>query len=219
MKYQAPFAAVVLAFTLSLTWTCASAQTASNNPMDGVGVAHNSYAGCVVAQDPRSQRSPVEVMINECGYPTVRPRAEAIAYYTAFVEQAHTDRALSLTANLAPYRKHFSAAQYAYFENAERILATSRDADEADRKLVDLENAAVAQLGRSDTDKVVLGGLSTLRRSLQLWGHSSVVTAGPIEIAAADAAGFVVGFLLATENKLEAAVANAVEQSVKAALR
>ena len=32
------FAAVVLAFTLSLTCTCASAQTASNNPMDGVGV-------------------------------------------------------------------------------------------------------------------------------------------------------------------------------------
>ncbi|QWF16494.1 hypothetical protein [Lysobacter capsici] len=219
MKYPAPFAAVALASALVLTCTSAFAQAPSNNPMDGVGVAHNSYAGCVVAQDPRSQRNPVEVMINECGYQTQRPRDEAIAYYTAFVEQAHTDRALSLTANLAPYRKHFSAAQYAYFENAERILATSRDAAEASRKLVDLENAAVNHLARGDTDRAVLGGLSTLRHSLELWGNSSVVTAGPIEVAAADAAGFVVGFMMATENKLEAAVANAVAQSVAAALR
>lgn len=215
MKYLAPFATVALA----LACTSAFAQTPSNNPMDGVGVAHNSYAGCVVAQDPRGQRNPVEVMIDECGYQTQRPRDEAVAYYTAFVEQAHTDRALSLTANLAAQRKHFSAAQYAYFENAERILATSRDAADAGRKLVDLENTAVTRLGRSDTDQAVLGGLSTLRHSLELWGNSSVVTAGPIEVAAADAAGFVVGFMMATENRLEAAVANAVAQSVAAALR
>lgn len=223
----------LLAISLILaSFSCAatglqSPQSPSANPMDGAGVSHNAYASCIVTRDPQLQRPMLEVMVYDCGYPTDGAPVQFIQNYTAFVGQLQSNPDLTAAENLRQYRASFSTTQFAFIEAMDDIFANSNTAAEASARLAQLEQDALNALGRSETDLVVLGGVSTARHSLDLWArdiadgtlgnsNSQTMIGRGWRIALADASGFMQGFLSAKDHKLEAGIVNGIIKSLDA---
>ncbi|MGH8081402.1 MAG: hypothetical protein ACREP7_12585 [Lysobacter sp.] len=170
MKHAACLLAVALASCClpALAEPAQSPWGPSNNPMNGAGVAHNAYLGCLLARNPNGERSMLEVLVYDCGLPVDGARDEYVAQYKDYFDQEHTHKDKSLAEDLDPYRSRYSPVQFSYFEAIDRIFATAANLDEVGSKLAALENQAVASLARSETDLSVLGAVSVSRASLQL---------------------------------------------------
>ncbi|QWF16936.1 hypothetical protein [Lysobacter capsici] len=171
MKYTACFFAAALA-AVTLAAPAAEPQSPwgpSNNPMNGAGVAHNAYLGCMLARDPTGQRSPLEVLVYDCGMPVEGARDAYVAQNKDFFNQSHFNADKSLSENLDPYRSRYSAAQFSYIQGIDQIFATAASLSEVESKLAALEDHAVASLARGPADLQILGGVSVTRASLQQW--------------------------------------------------
>ncbi len=147
-----------------------SAEKYSDNPMNGVGVAHNAYAGCMAANySPTGKPTPVEVVVYTCGMPTDGDPEEFIRKHTEMANATRPDPKLSLAEGLKPYREQYNEQQFAYFEYMDRVLTNAKSPEEADKGLKDIEAQAIKALGRTDGDLAVLGVISTGRHSIELW--------------------------------------------------
>jgi hypothetical protein len=147
-----------------------SAEKYSENPMDGVGVAHNAYAGCMAANyDQSGKPTPVEVVVYRCGIPTQGAPEEFIRKHTDMANSTRPDPKLSFVENMKRYREDYNAQQFAYFDYINKVLIGSTSPEEADRGLKALEDQAIKELGRTDGDLAVLGVISTGRHSIELW--------------------------------------------------
>jgi len=206
MNYRIP----LLAFGFSLISLPAfcqnlvSSEKYSENPMDGVGVAHNAYAGCMAANYASTGKpTPVEVLVYNCGIPTGGAPEEFIRKFTDMADSTRPDPKLSLADNMKPYRDFYNEQQFAYFGYIDKVLTGSTDAQSADRGLKALEDQAIKELGRSDGDLAVLGAISTGRHSLELWtqdrplGNANARLGIPWEaigaVVSADIGGFASG--------------------------
>lgn len=206
MKMQSVAVAIGLSL-VSLPGFCqglVSSEKYSDNPMNGVGVAHNAYAGCIATvYDPKGKTTPIELLVYRCGFPTQGAPEAFITKYGQLVDQSAGDPKLSLVANLKPYRASFSEEQFSYFEDIDQILGTAKDPEDADRLLKTLEQQAAKALGRADSDLTVLGAISTTRHSLELWSQDQVATASStqrgfpwqliVEVVVADVSGYASG--------------------------
>ncbi|BDU19681.1 hypothetical protein [Dyella sp. GSA-30] len=154
------------AFSQSLV----SSEKYSDNPMDGVGVAHNAYAGCMAANyDQTGKTTPIEVVVYRCGIPTQGDPEAFIRKYTDMANNTRPDPKLSFVENMNRYRENYNAQQFSYFERIDKVLVGSTSPEEADRGLKALEDQAIKELGRTDGDLAVLGVISTGRHSIELW--------------------------------------------------
>jgi hypothetical protein len=206
MNYRSSLLAIGLSL-VSLPAFCqsfVSSEKYSDNPMDGVGVAHNAYAGCMAANySPTGKPTPIEVVVYTCGMPTDGSPEAFIAKHTDLANNTRPDPKLSFAGNMKPYRDYYNDQQFAYFEYVDRALATSTNAEEADGRLKEIEAQAIKDLGRTDGDLAVLGVISTGRHSLELWTKDRPLGAGTAsrgipweaiaEVVGADMSGYAGG--------------------------
>jgi len=199
-----------------------SSEPYSDNPMNGVGVAHNAYSGCM-ADNRGAGGAPVEVLAYHCGVQHDGKPEEFVRTYGELAKKTRTDTRLSIAENLRGHRASFGEEQFSYFEDMDQILAEARSAEEADAGLKALEAQAVKNLGRKDNDLAVLGAISTARHSLELWTKdrplepSASGRAFPwIAVVVADLTGYVNGVKACGGIKLCGYI-NAAIQSVSTA--
>lgn len=202
MRYR--LAAISVALSLiswsSFAQTFVSDEAYSDNPMHGVGVAHNAYAGCAALHyQPGQGGSPIEALVRQCGYPTGGSEEDFIRRQNALLSSSLDAGDAPLAEGLRAYRAAFSDEQFAYFEDIDSIFASTTDAATADRLLKTLETQAIRGLGRSDQDLTVLGAISTARHSLELWTRNGDARGATTQrarwpkIFVADVRGFVIG--------------------------
>ncbi len=199
-----------------------SSEPYSDNPMHGVGVAHNAYAGCIAANRDAGG-SYAQLLAYRCGAPTDGKPEEFVRTYDELAKKTQSDPRLSMAENLRGHRASFGEEQFSYFEDVDRILAEARSADEADEGLKRLEAQAVKDLGRKENDLAVLGAISTARHSLELWSKDYPLEPNAsgrafpwLQVVIADATGYVNGVKACGGIKLCGFI-NAAIQSVSAA--
>ncbi|MGJ7901576.1 hypothetical protein [Lysobacter sp. 1R34A] len=142
----------------------------AGNPMDHVGVEHNAYLGCLMAQAAggASKGSELEDLVVLCGYRPEGSAEEFVARYTPFLP---TQREPSFGERVAPYRQYFSTVEYALLTRIDAALSSqAQSAAEMDKALAEIESEAIAKLDpKSQGGQAVLGGISTARHSLEYW--------------------------------------------------
>lgn len=136
------------------------------NPMDQVGIEHNAYLGCLMADEgkmPSLQR-----LVERCGY---RPDGSVDDFIKTYQPFMPTSTSASYRERLAPYRGQFTSAEYAFVDRIDAALSPTAQSPEAiDEQLAKLEAEALAQLGDKSTGaRAILGSLSTARHSLAFW--------------------------------------------------
>jgi hypothetical protein len=144
----------------------ASAENPSINPAGSVGETHNVYLECLSKVAPEGTRDEMlQAVVKDCGYEPGVSFEEFVKQADALLPREYTD---SLTEMVGPHRARYSDKQFAYMLQAERILQT-QSPEEAAGSLAKLEEDAVRNLGREQSDLEVLGGLSTARHSTYYW--------------------------------------------------
>ncbi|MGH8080755.1 MAG: hypothetical protein ACREP7_09275 [Lysobacter sp.] len=165
---------------------CACAPAFAGNPMERVGVEHNAYLGCLVAQGDNGARkgSSLEDVVDLCGYKPEGSREEFIGKYASYMP---TDRDLRFGERVAPYRKRFDSREAAFLDRIDRALSSdAQSAAEIDAELTKIENEAIAQLdAKRPGSQAVLAGLSTARHSLEFWNkrYDVEAPAGQVQTA------------------------------------
>ncbi|MFK3650388.1 hypothetical protein ACI2IY_18425 [Lysobacter enzymogenes] len=154
-----------IALALALAAGFSSSAWAAN-PMDKVGIEHNAYLSCLMADEgkmPTLQR-----LIDRCGYRPDSKPDEFVRTYQPFMPK---DTTSTYAERLAPYRAQFSAAEYAFVERIDQVLSPqAQSPEEIDEGLAKLEAQALAQLGDKSTGaRAILGSLSVARHSLAYW--------------------------------------------------
>lgn len=154
-----------IALALALAAGFSSSAWAAN-PMDRVGVEHNAYLSCLMADEgkiPSLQR-----LIDRCGY---RPESKPEEFVRAYEPFMPKDAKSTYAERVAPYRANFSEAEYAFVERIDAALSTqAKSPEELDKALDKLEAQALAQLGDKSTGaRAILASLSTARHSLAFW--------------------------------------------------
>ncbi|WP_363800084.1 hypothetical protein ABU614_08645 [Lysobacter firmicutimachus] len=201
MKLLATSLSIALSLA-SLPGACQSFPSSENysyNPMHGVGVAHNAYAGCLIVNYAGGgELALADSLVRKCGARKDEDAEEFVREYAQIAGSLRPDPRLTLADNLRSLHSRFDPAQFAYFEDIDRVFAGAVDPEAASRELKALEAKAIGQLGRSDGDLEVLAAIATARYSLELWSRQRplVTTAGrsfPWEVVAADVAGLLLG--------------------------
>lgn len=164
----------------------ACAPALAGNPQDRVGVEHNAYLGCLVAQGDNGTRkgTSLEDVVDLCGYKPEGSREEFLAKYSQYMP---TQRDLRFGERVAPFRKYFDAREAAFLDRIDKALSTdAQSAAEIDAQLAKIENEAVAQLDpKRQGAQAVLAGLSTARHSLEFWNkrYDIEAPAGQVQTA------------------------------------
>ncbi|QQP94426.1 hypothetical protein [Lysobacter enzymogenes] len=143
-----------------------SGSALAGNPLDNVGVEHNAYLGCLMADG--SQPPSLELLVTRCGY---RPQGTVADFVRTYQPYMPTNPNLSYSQRIAPYASQFTPAEYAFVKRIEAALSPqAQSPEEIDRALAALETQALAQLGdKSPGARGILASLSTARHSLQFW--------------------------------------------------
>ncbi|SDW05898.1 hypothetical protein [Lysobacter enzymogenes] len=143
-----------------------SSAAAAGNPLDNVGVEHNAYLGCLMAD--ASQPPSLQLLVSRCGY---RPQGSVEDFIKTFQPYMPTSASLSYSQRIEPYRSQFTAGEYAFVKRIEAALSPqAQSPEEIDRALAALEAQALAQLGdKSQGARGILASLSVARHSLQFW--------------------------------------------------
>ncbi|MEH6419420.1 hypothetical protein [Pseudomonas sp. CGJS7] len=156
-----------LSATLALALgACFSSSAWAGNPLDNVGVEHNAYLGCLMADG--APPPSLELLVTRCGY---RPQGSVSDFIRTYQPYMPTEARSTYSQRVAPYRTQFTPAEYAFVAKIERALSPqAQSPEEIDRALAALEDQALAQLGdKSPGARGILASLSTARHSLQFW--------------------------------------------------
>lgn len=169
---------------------------AAGNPMDSVGEQHNAFLACLLKNDPDGRMDPFHVIIDVCGLEAGASGDEFSKVYSPLIP---SNPLAPLAEQIAPVRREFSDAQYAYLAKMEEILSTQTP-EQAAKSLDALESSAVRSLKRENADLAVLSGLATARHSLQFWTGGTSGGTPPVamkakwwQVVLGDVAGGIVG--------------------------
>lgn len=166
-------AASVLILT-ALIATPASAQ----NPMDASGAASVAYLDCVLKAGPSKIDEALVALVDKCGHKIDQPIEEFVAETLAVLPD---DPKASITEQLEPVRKRYTEQQFSYFVELDRIVQTSKSIEELGLRLAELEQKAIADLGRSPQDLKVLEALSVAQYGFEFasnYGESGFAAKG-----------------------------------------
>ncbi|BAV96010.1 hypothetical protein [Lysobacter enzymogenes] len=154
-----------IALALALAAGFASPAWAAN-PMDKVGIEHNAYLGCLMADEGKMPT--LKRLVDRCGY---RPEGSVDDFIRTYEPFMPKDTTSTYRERLAPYRAQFTAAEYAFVDRIDAALSPqAQSPEEIDKALAELETQALAQLGDKSTGaRAILGSLSTARHSLEYW--------------------------------------------------
>ena len=171
---------------------------AADNPMDTFGIQHNLYLGCLHDIGATSAES-LALLVDKCGYEPGISRE-------AFIKQGQPildlDPMRPLAEKMAPYRRHYSAYEFSFFERMDGVVRTAKDLPQAEAMYADLEREAIDKLDPKTTSGAnVLAGLSVARHSLRYWQDYAAKTDPKgkkkwwhwVVIGLADVAGGVLG--------------------------
>ncbi len=171
----------------------------AGNPMERVGIEHNVYLGCLMRENSNQNIPALARLVDECGLRVGMSTDAFVALYQPQLNQNYDD---SVIRQVARYRSEFTAEQFAYFEQIDRIFSTASNEEEIQSQLARLESHAIANLGsKSRAEQAVFAGLSTAQYSLQFWTERGgdaprAQKAKWWQIVLSDLAGAVVGTLL-----------------------
>lgn len=156
----------ILAATLLAVGTSISAAPAiAGNPADEAGEQHNIYLDCLFKANATGTGIP-KALIESCGYDPSIPDEEFIKYLLDFLEIE--DQPLSVV--MEPVRDQYTDYEFAFFGRMDEIGLQAASFAEADAKLGQLEEEAVAKLDpKSHSGRIILGGLSVSRHSVRFW--------------------------------------------------
>jgi hypothetical protein len=142
---------------------------ADGNPLDRVGIEHNVYLGCLMRDGGDTTVSPLQRVVEECGYKPGISTDDFAARYSSLVD---TDPFKTVAERMGPYRESYTDYQFSFFERIDRVIATAQDQAEADAMFAQLEKEASARLTTDTTaEQSILAALSTARHSLQYWSQ------------------------------------------------
>lgn len=169
----------------------------AGNPMERVGIEHNVYLGCLMRPKTDHDIPALARVVDECGLRVGTSTEEFVAQYQPLMNSNYGD---SVVGQVARYRSLFTAEQFAYFEQIDRIFASANNEEEIKSQLARLESHAIANLGsKSRAEQAVFAGLSTAQYSLEFWTerHSELPSKAKWwQIVLSDLAGAVVGTAL-----------------------
>lgn len=171
----------------------------AGNPMEHIGIEHNVYLGCLMRANSDQNIPALARVVDECGLRVGTSTEEFVAYYQPRLNSNYDD---SVVQQVARYRSLFTAEQFAYFEQIDRIFATASNETEILSQLARLESHAIATLGtKSRAEQAVFAGLTTAQYSLKFWAERNgdaprLMKAKWWQIVLSDLAGAVVGTAL-----------------------
>lgn len=186
-KTRTRIASLTLAFLLASLWTPAFAARRtwtrtpavperlalaeeSSNPLDSVGIQHNVYLGCLMNNGGDPSVSPLQRVVEECGFDPETGVEEFVATYSPLVE---ADPYLTVAERMAPYREAYTDYQFSYFDRIDEVIAVAEDQARADAMFAELENEAIQNLTtETAAEQSVFAALSTARHSLAYWSEN-----------------------------------------------
>lgn len=143
---------------------------ASGNPLDSVGIQHNVYLGCLMNNGGDPSVSPLQRVVEECGFDPGTGTEEFVARYSSLIE---ADPYLTVAERMAPYRESYTDYQFSYFERIDEVIAVAEDQARADAMFAALEDEAIQQLTtETAAERSVFAALSTARHSLAYWSQN-----------------------------------------------
>jgi hypothetical protein len=144
------------------------------NPLDSVGVEHNVYLGCLMRDGGDPKVSPLQRLVEKCGFDPGTSTEEFVATYSPLVE---LDPYLTVAERLMPYKEAYTPYQFSYFTRIDQVIASAQNAAEADAMFAKLENEAIARLTtRTTAERSIFAALSIARHSLQYWTQATGIT-------------------------------------------
>ncbi len=185
-KTRTRIASLTLAFLLASLWTPAFAarrtgtrtlaaserlalSEESGNPLDSVGIQHNVYLGCLMNNGGDPSVSPLQRVVEECGFDPGTGIEEFVATYSSLVE---ADPYLTVAERMEPYREAYTDYQFSYFHRIDEVIAVAEDQARADAMFAQLESEAIEQLTtETAAEQSIFAALSTARHSLEYWAE------------------------------------------------
>lgn len=137
------------------------------NPLDNVGVEHNVYLACLMRDGSDQSVSPLQRVVEECGFKPETSTEDFVATYSPLVE---ADPYLTVVERMSPYRDSYTDYQFSFFERIDDVLAGATSQEEADAMFARLESEAIQNLSTSTrAEQSIFAALSTARHSLKYW--------------------------------------------------
>lgn len=138
-----------------------------SNPLDSVGTEHNVYLGCLMRNGGDPNKSPLQRVVEECGFDPGTSTDEFVERYSSLVG---ADPYLTVVERMARYREAYTDYQFSYFERIDEILASAENQAEADAAFAQLEKEAAERLTtKTAAEQSIFAALSTARHSLDYW--------------------------------------------------
>jgi len=167
---------------LVLTGTPASA--GGGNPLDSVGVEHNVYLGCLMRNGGDPNVSPLQRVVEECGFDPGTSTEEFVATYSPLVE---ADPRLTVAERMRPYQAAYTSYQFSYFTRIDQVIANAQSAAAADAMFAQLEAEAIDRLTtRTAAEQSIFAALSVARHSLKYWTQATGITGAAVGAAKPD---------------------------------
>ena len=177
-KVRALTAALTLA-VLVLSGMPASA--GGGNPLDSVGVEHNVYLACLMRAGGDPDVSPLQRVVEECGFDPGTSTEEFVATYSPLVE---VDPNQTVVERMSPYREMYTSYQFSYFTRIDQVIAKAQSTAAADAMFAQLETEAIARLTtRTAAEQSIFAALSVARHSLQYWSQVTGITGVAVQKA------------------------------------
>lgn len=175
MTKQSKTRALTAAFTLAvLVLTGTPASAGGCNPLDSVGAEHNVYLDCLMRNGGDPNISPLQRVVEECGFDPGTSTEKFVATYSPLVE---ADPRQTVAERMSPYREAYTSYQFSYFTRIDQVIVKAQNAAAADAMFARLETEAIARLTtRTAAEQSIFAALSVARHSLQYWSQVTGTT-------------------------------------------
>lgn len=151
------------------------------NPLDSVGVEHNVYLGCLMRNGGDPNVSPLQRLVEECGFDPGTSTEEFVATYSPLVD---VDPYQTVAERMSPYREAYTSYQLSYFTRIDQVIANAQSAAAADAMFAQLETEAIARLTtRTAAERSIFAALSVARHSLRYWSQATGTTGLAVQMA------------------------------------
>src|SRR5262245_33114256 len=110
--------ALTAVLTLAVLVLAGTPAFAGGNPLDSVGVEHNVYLGCRMRNGGDPNVSPLQRVVEECGFDPGTSTEEFVATYSPVVEG---DPRLTVAERMRPYQAAYTSYQFSYFTRIDQV--------------------------------------------------------------------------------------------------
>ena len=180
MKKLSKTHVLTAALTLAvLVLTGMPAFAGGGNPLDSVGVEHNVYLACLMRDGGDPNVSPLQRVVEECGFDPGTSTEEFVATYAPLVE---ADPYQTVAERMSRYKEAYTSYQLSYFTRIDQVIAKAQSAAAADAMFAQLEAEAIARLTtRTVAEQSIFAALSVARHSLRYWSQATGITGGAVQ--------------------------------------